>query len=44
MKKKIAELGLVTTGSTPAAFLERVKVETDRWTKVVKENGIKVEN
>jgi len=44
VKKKIAELGLVTTGSTPAAFLERVKVETDRWTKVVKDNGIKVEN
>jgi tripartite-type tricarboxylate transporter receptor subunit TctC len=43
VKKKIAELGLVTTGSTPAAFLERVKFETERWSKVVKENGIKVE-
>jgi tripartite-type tricarboxylate transporter receptor subunit TctC len=43
VKKKIAELGLVTTGSTPAAFLERVKSETERWTRVVKENDIKVE-
>ena len=43
MKKKLAELGLVTTGSTPAAFLERVKTETERWSRVVKENDIKVE-
>jgi tripartite-type tricarboxylate transporter receptor subunit TctC len=44
VKKKIAELGLVTTGSTPAAFLERVKRETAVWTQVVKDNDIKVEN
>jgi tripartite-type tricarboxylate transporter receptor subunit TctC len=43
VKKKLAELGLVTTGSTPAAFLERVKTETERWSRVVKENDIKVE-
>lgn len=43
VKKRFAELGFVTTGSSPAAFLERVRFETDRWTKVVKENGIKVE-
>ena len=43
MKKKLAELGLVTTGSTPAAFLERVRAETERWSRVVKENDIKVE-
>ncbi|WP_428665962.1 Bug family tripartite tricarboxylate transporter substrate binding protein [Reyranella sp.] len=43
VKKKLAELGLVTTGSTAAAFLERVKAETDRWSRVVKENDIKVE-
>lgn len=43
VKKKLAELGLLTTGSTPALFLEKVKFETDRWTKVVKENDIKVE-
>lgn len=43
VKAKIAELGLVTTGSTPAAFLDRVKSETVRWSKVVKDNDIKVE-
>ncbi len=43
VKRKFAELGLVTTGSTPGAFLEKVKFETERWTKVVKDNGIKVE-
>ncbi len=43
VKEKIAELGFVTTGSTPAEFLERVKFETERWTRVVKENDIKVE-
>ena len=43
VKKRFADLGFVTTGSTPAAFLDRVKFETGRWTKVVKENDIKVE-
>ncbi|MBS0539671.1 MAG: tripartite tricarboxylate transporter substrate binding protein [Proteobacteria bacterium] len=43
VKKKIADLGLVTTGSTPAEFQERVKFETARWTQVVKDNDIKVE-
>ncbi len=43
VKKRFAELGLVTTGSTPAAFLDKVTFETERWTKVVKENDIKVE-
>ncbi|MDP3163521.1 MAG: tripartite tricarboxylate transporter substrate binding protein [Reyranella sp.] len=42
-RKKFAELGFVTTGSTPAAYLERVKSETARWAKVVKDNNIKVE-
>jgi tripartite-type tricarboxylate transporter receptor subunit TctC len=44
VKKKLADLGLVTTGSTPRAFLEKVRFETERWTKVVKDNGIKVES
>jgi len=43
VKKKLAELGLITTGSTAVAFLERVKAETERWSRVVKENDIKVE-
>jgi tripartite-type tricarboxylate transporter receptor subunit TctC len=43
VRKKFAELGLVTTGSTPAAFRDKVRFETERWTAVVKENDIKVE-
>lgn len=43
VRKKFAGLGLVTTGSTPTALLDKVRFETDRWTRVVKENDIKVE-
>jgi tripartite-type tricarboxylate transporter receptor subunit TctC len=43
VKRKFAELGFVTTGSTPEGYLEKLKFETARWTKVVKENDIKVE-
>ena len=43
VKKKFAELGFVTTGSTPGQYLDKLKFETERWTKVVKENNIKVE-
>ena len=43
VKRRFGELGFVTTGSTPEAYLEKLKFETDRWTKVVKENDIKVE-
>lgn len=42
-KKKFAELGFVTTGSTPEGYLDKLKFETARWTKVVKDNNIKVE-
>ena len=44
VQKKFAELGYFTTGSTPEAYLEKLKFETERWTKVVKDNGIKVES
>jgi tripartite-type tricarboxylate transporter receptor subunit TctC len=43
VKKKFAELGFVTTGSTPEAYLEKLRFETERWTKVVRDNNIKVE-
>jgi len=43
VKKKFAELGFVTTGSTPQAYHDKLVFETERWTKVVKENNIKVE-
>ena len=41
--KKYSDLGFVMTGSTPEAYLEKLKFETERWTKVVKDNGIKIE-
>ena len=43
VKKKFADLGFFTTGSTPEAYMAKLKFETERWTKVVKDNGIKVE-
>jgi len=43
VKAKFAELGFFTTGSTPEGYLEKLKFETARWTKVVKDNDIKVE-
>jgi tripartite-type tricarboxylate transporter receptor subunit TctC len=43
VEKKFADLGYVTTGSTPEAYQEKLKFETERWTKVVKDNGIKIE-
>lgn len=41
--KKFSELGFFMTGSTPEAYLDKLKFETERWTKVVKDNNIKVE-
>ena len=41
--KKYSDLGFFMTGSTPEAYLEKLKFETERWTKVVKDNNIKVE-
>jgi tripartite-type tricarboxylate transporter receptor subunit TctC len=43
VKAKFAELGFFTTSSTPEGYLEKLKFETERWTRVVKENNIKVE-
>ena len=43
VKAKFAELGFFTTGSTPDGYLDKLKFETERWTKVVKDNDIKVE-
>jgi tripartite-type tricarboxylate transporter receptor subunit TctC len=41
--KKYSDLGFFMTGSTPEAYVEKLKFETARWTKVVKDNGIKIE-
>src|SRR4051812_37350506 len=42
--KKYSDLGFFMTGSTPEAYLEKLKFETARWTKVVKENNIEIES
>jgi len=44
VEKKFVEMGYVTTGSTPEEYLAKLKFETERWTKVVKDNGIKIES
>ncbi|SJZ36432.1 Tripartite-type tricarboxylate transporter, receptor component TctC [Enhydrobacter aerosaccus] len=44
VKKKFAELGFFTTGSSPQAYLDKLKAETARWTQVVKDNNIKIES
>jgi tripartite-type tricarboxylate transporter receptor subunit TctC len=43
VKAKFAELGFFTTGSTPEAYHDKLVFETARWTKVVKDNNIKIE-
>jgi tripartite-type tricarboxylate transporter receptor subunit TctC len=43
VEKRFVEMGYVTTGSTPEEYHARLKFETERWTKVVRDNGIKVE-
>ena len=43
MKKNLDSQGMMPTGGTPAKFNERIRNEYDRWTKVVKERGIKVQ-
>jgi len=42
--KRYNDLGFIMTGSTPEAYHEKLKFETERWTKVVKDNGIKIES
>ena len=43
VKAKFGDLGFFTTGSTPEAYLAKLTFETERWTKVVRDNNIKVE-
>jgi tripartite-type tricarboxylate transporter receptor subunit TctC len=43
MKARIAELGGVTIGGTPTDFATVIQSETDKWEKVVKFAGAKVE-
>ena len=42
-RKTVGDLGYVPTGSTPGAFMDYVKQEMTRWSKVVKDANIKLE-
>lgn len=44
VEKRFVEMGYVTTGSTPEEYLAKLKFETEQWTRVVKDNNIKVES
>jgi tripartite-type tricarboxylate transporter receptor subunit TctC len=41
IKKNLAGDGMVASGGTPQQFGERIRKDYDRWTKVVKEVGLK---
>ncbi len=43
MKKNLESQGMTPTGGTPQKFNDRIRSEYDRWTKIVKELGIKVQ-
>jgi tripartite-type tricarboxylate transporter receptor subunit TctC len=43
MKKNLDAQGMVPSGGAPAKFTERIRKDYDRWTRVVKEAGIKPE-
>jgi len=40
LKKRLEDQGIDVTPTTPERFLEHVRSETDKWTKVVKEAGL----
>ena len=41
--KALDAQGSVPVGSTPAEFRQLIQAESDRWRKVVRENGITLE-
>jgi tripartite-type tricarboxylate transporter receptor subunit TctC len=43
LKARFAELGYETVGSTPAQFDRWIRVETERWGKVIREQKITIE-
>ena len=43
MKKNLDQQGMMPTGGTPQQFNDRIRREYERWVKIVKERGIKVQ-
>lgn len=42
LKQRMQEYGMTMTGSTPEALTELMKTDSARWTKVIRDNNIKV--
>jgi tripartite-type tricarboxylate transporter receptor subunit TctC len=43
LRAKLEEMGFDVVGSTPDAYAKLIRDEIDRWSRVVKEQNIKVE-
>ena len=43
VKERLATLGYEPVGSTPDEFVERIKSETDKWSKVVRAANIRID-
>jgi tripartite-type tricarboxylate transporter receptor subunit TctC len=43
VKEKLSSIGLEPGGGTPAEFESFIRAETERWTRVIKASGFKVE-
>lgn len=43
MKKNLEAQGMVPSGGTPQRFGDRIRKDYERWSKVVKDQGIKIE-
>ncbi len=43
VRKRLEDLGFLVTGSSPEGFAETLKLETEKWSKVVKQAKIRVD-
>jgi len=41
MQKRLAALGLDAVGTTPEEFATQIKIETEKWAKVIRAANIK---
>jgi tripartite-type tricarboxylate transporter receptor subunit TctC len=42
-RKRIADMGMIPVGSTPAEFARHMRAEAERWKAVIERGGIKVQ-
>ncbi|MNN76907.1 Tripartite tricarboxylate transporter family receptor [compost metagenome] len=43
LRKRMGEMGIVLTGSTPDAFAQTVRTDYARWGKVIRVNNIRLD-